>query len=40
MGCVLGGAGLKRKISTGKIPQFSADEDLLSIIWTANPRWI
>ena len=69
IGCVVGGTGLKRKISTGKmrrkldqassssqsatvesdmveiaterkVIQFSADEDLLSIIWTANPKWI
>jgi len=67
IGRVIGGAGLKRKISTGKmcrkldqvslsfqgatvesdrveiaterkVIQFSADEDLLSIIWTANPK--
>ena len=65
IGRVIGGAGLKRKISTGKmrrkldqassssqsatvesdtveiaterkVIQFSADEDLLSIIWTAK----
>jgi hypothetical protein len=61
---VIGGAGLKRKISTGKmcrksdsssqsatvesdtveivterkVIQFSADEDLMSIIWTTNPK--
>ena len=61
---VIGGAGLKRKISTGKmrrksdscsqsatvesdtveivtehkVIQFSADEDLLSIIWTVDPK--
>ena len=67
IGRVIGGAGLKRKISTGKmrrkldqassssqsatvesdtveiaterkVIQFSADEDLLSIIWTVNPK--
>jgi len=64
IGRVVGGAGLKRKISTGKIRkklelasssfqsasdtveivterkviQFSADEDLLSIIWTVDPK--
>ncbi|GBB84356.1 hypothetical protein RclHR1_10980008 [Rhizophagus clarus] len=64
IGRVIGGAGLKRKISTGKmrkkldqassssqsasdtveiaterkVIQFSADKDLLSIIWTANPK--
>ena len=62
--CVIGSAGLKRKISTGKmrkkldkassssqsasdtveivterkVIQFSADEDLLSIIWTVDPK--
>ncbi|GBB96955.1 hypothetical protein RclHR1_02880021 [Rhizophagus clarus] len=36
---VIGGAGLKRKISTErKVIQFSADEDLMSIIWTTNPK--
>jgi len=61
---VICGAGLKRKISTGKmcrksdsssqsatvesdtveivtehkVIQFSADEDLMSIIWTTNPK--
>src|SRR5436305_5259472 len=64
IGRVVGGAGLKRKISTGKmrkkldlassssqsasdtveivterkVIQFSADEDLLSIIWTVDPK--
>ena len=67
IGRIIGGAGLKRKISTDemrkkldqassssqsatvesdtmeiaterKAIQFSADEDLLSIIWTANPK--
>ena len=64
IGRVIGGAGLKRKISTGKmrkksdsssqsamvesdtveivterkVIQFSADEDLMSIIWTTNPK--
>jgi len=64
IGRVIGGAGLKRKISTGKmrkkldlassnsqsasdtveivterkVIQFSADEDLLSIIWTVDPK--
>ncbi len=64
IGRVVGEAGLKRKISTGKmrkkldlassnsqsasdtveivterkVIQFSADEDLLSIIWTVNPK--
>ncbi|GBB93399.1 hypothetical protein RclHR1_21600002 [Rhizophagus clarus] len=64
IGRVVGGAGLKRKISTGKmrrksdsssqsatvesdtveivterkVIQFSADEDLMSIIWTTNSK--
>ena len=64
IGRVMSGAGLKRKISTGKmrkkldqassssqsasdtveivterkVIQFSADEDLLSIIWTVDPK--
>ncbi|CAG8761422.1 14521_t:CDS:2, partial [Racocetra fulgida] len=64
IGRIVGGAGLKRKISTSKmhkkldqtssssqsasdtveiateckVIQFSADEDLLSIIWTANSK--
>ncbi|PKB97451.1 hypothetical protein RhiirA5_123092 [Rhizophagus irregularis] len=64
IGRVVGGTGLKRKISTGKmrkkldqassssqsasdtveivaerkVIQFSADEDLLSIIWTVDPK--
>ncbi|RGB23086.1 hypothetical protein C1646_729234 [Rhizophagus diaphanus] len=63
-GRIVGSAGLKRKLSTGKmrkkldqasssfqsasdtveivaeskVIQFSADEDLLSIIWTVNPK--
>ena len=64
IGYVVGGTGLKRRISTGKmrkkldlassssqsasdtveivterkVIQFSADEDLLSIIWTVDPK--